>query len=170
MKKIILFPVLLLSLFMFSACDIKKEVDQNKEVLQTPTSEVENNQENTVPLPQGEDIIRSFFSLINEKRIPEAISMMTNQAVPDDSAKQAWGVQFNAIKSINVQAIEPANQASWTENSKEYKVTLEAYVSSEAANAPIPYYGWEDNPNIRWVTIIKNENGIWQIDQIGTGL
>ena len=36
---------------------------------------------------------------------------------------------------------------------KVFEVTLETYVSSEAKDAPIPYYGWHDNPNIRWVSV-----------------
>ncbi len=124
---------------------------------------------NTVPLPTEENTIRTFFNLINEHRIPEAISMMNSSIVPDDSTKQAYGVQFNAIKSITVQTIEPSMKENWTDNKHSYKVTLEASVSSEAANAPIPYYGWGDNPNIRWVTIAKDQTNLWKIADIATG-
>jgi len=125
--------------------------------------------ESTVPLPTGEDIIRTFFNLIDEGRIPEAIIMMSPKLVLDDSTRQAWGVHFNAIESMKVLAIEPFWQEEWTENKETYKVTLEASVASEAANAPIPYYGWQDNPNFRWVTIEKGEDDVWQIAEIATG-
>jgi len=124
--------------------------------------------DDTVPLPQEEDIIRNFFALIDEQKIPEAINMLSVSMVPDDSAKQAWGVQFNDIKSINVLKLEPSMPESWTEETHSYKVTLEAYVSSDAASAPIPYYGWEDNPNIRWVELVK-EGELWKINSIATG-
>jgi len=122
----------------------------------------------TVPLPQEEDIVRNFFVLIDEKKIPEAISMMSDEMVGNDSMKQAWGIQFNDIKSINVLKIEPSMKEEWSASKHSYKVTLEAYVSSDAANAPIPYYGWEDNPNIRWVEIIKVGN-FWKINSLATG-
>ena len=122
----------------------------------------------TVPLPTGEDVIRTFFELINEHRAADAVMTMSQVNVANDSTKQAWGVQFDAIKSINIQKIEPSMPENWTDNKHVYKVTLEAYVSSEAANAPIPYYGWQDNPNIRWVVIVKEE-GLWKIDGLATG-
>jgi len=123
--------------------------------------------EKTVPLPQEEDVVRNFFSLINESKITEAISVMSNNMVGDDSAKQAWGVQFNDIKSIHVQKIEPSMSENWNEKRHTYKVTLEAYISSNAANAPIPNYGWEDNPNIRWIELIM-EDGLWKINSLAT--
>ncbi len=140
------------------------------------------NFEGTVPLNTGdnntnqsllapeEELITNFFGLINNGQIPEAVSIMSARAVPDDSAKQAWGVQFNAIRSAHVLKIEEVSQDTWTETSKEYKVTLEIFVDESAYNAPIPYYGWEDNPNIRFITVTKDGSGVWKIDQIGTGL
>jgi len=122
----------------------------------------------SVPLPSEEDVIRNFFSLINEKKIPEAIGIMSKINTDNDSTKQAWGVQFNAIKSINVQKIEKSMEEDWLENSHIYKTTLEAYVSSEAASAPIPYYGWGDNPNIKWIELVK-EDGLWKVNEIATG-
>ena len=133
-----------------------------------PVMEEQTKNNDTVPLPQEEDVINNFFSQINERKIPEAVAMMSSTMVPDDSTKQAWGVQFNDIKSINVLKIEPSMPESWTEKSHVYKVTLEAYVSSDAANAPIPYYGWGDNPNIRWVEIVK-EGELWRINDLATG-
>jgi hypothetical protein len=120
-----------------------------------------------VPKPQETNIINNFFSLIDNKDIPAAISMMSTTAVKDNSAKQAWGVQFNNIKSINVLQIEPSMPENWTPDRHIYKVTLEAYVSSDSANAPIPYYGWGDNPNIRWVELVK-ENNLWKINALAT--
>ena len=127
------------------------------------------NSSESVPLPTPEDIIRLFFDLINEKRIPEAINLMTDQMVDDDTSKQAWGVQFNAIQSIRVQNIEPSGKEQWTDTEKMFKVTLEVSVSPEAKDAPIPYYGWDTNPSIRWITVKKDNNGLWRIDLLATG-
>jgi len=183
-KGIAIIPVLLLMLLIGGGIflGLKYQPRKNEEVRQKPSdivqvtqtiSEIPADQTSTqptavVPLPTEEDIIRNFFNLINEKRIPEAISMLSQSAVGDDSSKQAWGVQFNAVKSINVQKIEPSMPESWSQDSHSYKVTLEAYVSSDAANAPIPYYGWGDNPNLRWVSITK-EGDLWKINELATG-
>jgi len=52
---------------------------------------------------------------------------------------------------------------------KVFKVTLETYISSEAKDAPIPYYGWQDNPNIRWVSVEKDAICLWKIAALATG-
>lgn len=127
------------------------------------------NKEAVVPLPQEEDIVRSFFEIIGEHRPSDAISMMSQKMIGDDNAKQAWGVQFNAFETVQVKTIEPSMQAGWTENSHSYKVVLTVQMKPEAANAPIPYYGWGDNPNTRFIKLIKSNEGIWKVDEIATG-
>lgn len=143
---------------------------ENKtETLVSPATLPTQSVKNIVPLPTEEDVIRLFFSLINEHRIQEAIQMMSPIAVPDDSTRQAWGVQFNDIKSIQVVVLTPSNQEDWTDNQHVYQVKLDVVVSPESADAPIPYYGWGDNPNLRWIPIEKNSSGQWQIVGIATG-
>lgn len=124
----------------------------------------------TVPLPTEEDIIRTYFNLINEKRIPEAIEMMSQKAVQDDSSKQAWGVQLNAIRSIKVESIKPCQDefCILQENQKEFEVSLQVEVDPKTADAPIPYYGWNEGSNLRWV-ILEKEGNLWKVLGIGTG-
>lgn len=122
-----------------------------------------------VPLPTGQDIVRTFFNLINEKRIPEAVSMLDVSAVPNDSVKQAWGVQFNYISQVIVKSIEDYNKTGWTPTEQTYKVMLTMKMNPDSANAPIPYYGYDNGDNIRWVTIRKNNENIWKIMGIATG-
>ncbi|NMC35473.1 hypothetical protein GYA49_00340 [Candidatus Beckwithbacteria bacterium] len=131
-----------------------------------PPRQEENLQSHGTLAPE-EELITLFFSLIDQKQIPEAIALMSKTAVPDDSTKQAWGVQFNAITSINILDMEAWDETNWTDNQKVYKVSLEAYVKDDPS-APIPNYGWGDNPNIRWIGLIK-EDGQWKIDSISTG-
>lgn len=121
-----------------------------------------------VPLPRETDIIRNFFMIIGEHRPADAISMMGAALIGDDSKKQAWGVQFNAFESLQVNSIEPSMQEEWSQDRHTYKITLTAKMKSESANAPIPFYGWENGTNIRWVTIVKNGN-LWKISGIATG-
>lgn len=123
----------------------------------------------TAPLPTEEDIIRLFFNLIDEGRIPEAIEMMSASMAPDDSSKQAWGVHFNAINSIQVSEIKPYNQKSWDESKHKYEVLLNVDISEDSANAPIPYYGWATGLNSRWIILEKDESDMWKIASISTG-
>ena len=159
MKKTLL---VILSSLLLSGCAIPPPPDQT----QTPSNQTDDIK---VPLPDGADTINLFWQLIDERRIPEAIDMMSPNLITDDSAKQAYGVQFNHIKSVTVIKLAPYNTDRWTADSQMYETTLEIYVSQDAADAPIPYYGFEDNPNIRFISLSKDKAGKWQIDQIGTG-
>lgn len=68
-EEIVNFAIKLANFFQNGESDIKKETN------------------NIVPLPTEEDIIKNFFQLINEKKIPEAISMMSKEIANDDSTK-----------------------------------------------------------------------------------
>ena len=161
MKKIL---ILIISSLFLASCTAPLTPDQNQTQLQTKqTDDIQ------VPPPTGMDVVNLFWQLINDHRIPEAIDMMNPNSVSDDSTKQAYGVQFNDIKSVNVIDVKPYDPDSWTTDNQMYKVTLEIYISQDAANLSIPYYGYADNPNIRFIGITKNEAGIWQIDGIATG-
>jgi hypothetical protein len=123
---------------------------------------------NTVPLPQETDIVQNFFVLIGEKRPTDAVSMMSKSITDNDSEKQAWAVQFNAINSMKVVKIEPVSTNEWTNVQHIYKLTLDVTMKPESANAPIPNFGWSDGENIRWVTMVM-ENSLWKIKEISTG-
>lgn len=119
----------------------------------------------SVPLPSEEDTIRTFFNLIDEGRATDAVGMMT---VADDSQKQTWAVQFNAINHVVLDSIDPSMQEEWTANKHTYKVSVTVSMKSEAANAAIPNYGWENGDNVRWIPIEKVGNN-WKIAGIATG-
>jgi hypothetical protein len=121
-----------------------------------------------VPLPLDTDIITSFFSLIETKRPSDAVTMMTSSTTNSDSQKQAWAVQFNAIDSMKVLNVEPSMKNEWTETKHTYKLTLDVTMNPNSANEPIPYFGWENGQNIRWVTLIK-EGKMWKIEGLATG-
>ena len=138
----------------------------NNQLITTPTSPAE--KESTVPLPQDTDIISSFFTLIETKRPSDAVSMMVSSITNDDSQKQAWAVQFNAIDSLKVIRVEPSMKEDWTETKHTYKLTLDVTMNPNSANEPIPYFGWENGQNIRWVTLVK-EGKMWRIEGLATG-
>lgn len=167
MKKYSIFVSIVVAIFLLSGCG-KKQTTQ-KETIADMNQNQEVSQQTEVPLPQGEDIVRLFFSLIDEKKIPEAVSMLDDSAAPDDSAKQAWGVQFNVFNSISVKSIETSSIGDEAEGQEAYKVVLDAKIKPGSENAVIPNFGWGDGENIRWVSLKKNLNGIWKILGIGTG-
>jgi hypothetical protein len=143
---------------------------ENQGLVSDPTQEPSptKTSANTVPLPQETDSINTFFNLIKEGKPSDAVSMMSKATTEDDSAKQAWAVQFNAMKSVSVKSLEPTMQDTWTDTRHEYKTMLEISMDPSSANAPIPYYGWANGENIRWIMLVKEEN-LWKIDSISTG-
>jgi hypothetical protein len=150
--------LLLVMGFIFSGCwTISPEIIEVK-----PTEMIA--QKAIVPLPSQESTIMTFFELINEKKVPEAISMMSIKAVPDDSTKQAWGVMFNDFDSVKVVNIEKTIQENL------YKVKLAVEVNPRAANALFPYYGYGTNyNNIRFIKLVKDAQDLWKIEGIATG-
>lgn len=122
-------------------------------------------QEEEVSVPQEIDVINSFVDLVNSNNPSDAAKMMN---VVSDSERQAWAVQFNAINSMKVKNIEASMQGDWSNSKHSYKVILEVSMSPVSANAPIPYYGWDNGENTRWIELIKNDK-TWLINNISTG-
>jgi hypothetical protein len=104
--------------------------------------------------------------LIDGHRVSDALAMMTQELVPD-ADRAAWTRQFAAIRSMHVVDIRPADTGRVGPCFK-YKVTIRADVAPEAANEPIPYFGWDDNPNLRWIELCPRGDK-WLISSIGTG-
>jgi len=153
---IITFIFLFFSLFL-SGCVPKTKTPITNTQNPTPTTPT------TVPLPTGEDIIRTFFALINEKKIPEAVEMLSSTAAPDESTKQTWGVNFNTLDSIILKSIEEWQKSDWTENEMTYKVILVAQVK------PNPqFWAWDNGENTKWISLVKEDN-LWKISQIASG-
>lgn len=146
----------------------KKPKSENEALLnQTQSSTVtesttSSSTDSTVPLPTGEDIIRTFINLINEKKIPDAIAMMDETMAPDDQTKQAWGVSFNSFSSISVVSIAEYSKEEWTADQQIYKVVINIAIK------PGSNVIWEQGENIRWI-VLQKQAGIWKIHEIATG-
>jgi len=110
---------------------------------------------NSVPLATSEDAVRTFLGLIAEKKIPEAVGILSANASPDEASKQMWGVNFNSIKKLTIKNIEGSEDT--------FKVTLDLEVNNPGE------YNWENGENLRWITVSKNPNNDWKIDSIATG-
>jgi len=139
-----------------------KNRSQSNHVSVVPTT-VPSQTVESAPLPSGEDVIRTFFELINEKRIPEAVEMFAPSTIPDDTAKQAWGVSFNHFRSVKAEVIEKYRQDSWTPTLQIYKVTLNIQT-----DAPAQEIIWENGTNTRWIELTK-VNNLWKIVGLATG-
>jgi hypothetical protein len=122
---------------------------------------------NNVSMNSDTKFIKNFFGLIENRKEDEAVMIMTDRNTLSDSTKQAWGVQFNAIKDVKVINIKPSLQEEWTDTRHSYKVTLNIIMDPDSANAPIPYYGYDNGYNTRFITLQK-ENGAWRIDELAT--
>ena len=133
------------------------------ELNQTPSLTNDN-----VPLSQESDVVRTFFNLINEKRSQEAVAMMTDDLIGGESGRKAWLEQFDAFSHVEVIDVKPAYVEEPTETRRVYKTTVNAIVI-KGANNPIPFYGWGENPNVRWISLDKTPEGVWQIAGIATG-
>jgi len=117
------------------------------------------------PLPQDEDIIRNFFSFFGTKDAYKAALMMKTTST---SERKAWTAQFAAFNYLYVLKIEKAEENNWTENKHIYKVILEVKMKPESARAPIPYYGYQNGQNTRWI-ILEKVGHLWKIVEITTG-
>ena len=119
-------------------------------------------------LAPEEELIYLLFGSINNRQNQEAINLLSQNLNPTNETERHWLEQFNAIRSVHILDIKEISKDTWTDCKKIYKLTLEIYVDDSVSNAPIPYYGFGDNPNIRFITVVKLKNR-WFIDQIGTG-
>jgi hypothetical protein len=123
---------------------------------------------NKAAIEERAEFIRRFFASIDDGKVGDALAMMGSELVPDADARAGWTAQFSAIASIEIMDIRPADTGA-EGSCHEYRVTLEVHVSPAAAHAPIPYYGREDNPNLRWILLCPGGDRSWLITSIGTG-
>jgi hypothetical protein len=47
-------------------------------------------------------------------------------------------------------------------------VTFDVTMDPSSANGPIPYYGYDQGENVRFVTIVKEGNQ-WKVEGLATG-
>ncbi len=67
----------------------EKETATESSIPLTASSE---NSETSSAIPLSDtSTIQAFFSFINQKKISEAVTMLSPEMIKDDAAKQAWG-------------------------------------------------------------------------------
>ncbi len=121
-----------------------------------------------VPLPSGEDVIRTFFELIHTGQIDSALDMLSSSFAPTNEAKQTVAVLFNSFTAIQPLEIKPFEEENWTEEKQKYEVTLDVAISLDDEEWAMQQYGWLRGENTRWVTLVKEE-GLWKVDVLATG-
>ena len=119
-------------------------------------------------MPQEADIIHTFFNLVNEKKMSEAVMMMSSDIINNDGIKQSYGVQFSAMKEVKVLKISDSMKAEWTDTRHQYQVSLGIVIDPNPVRNPIPYYGFENGENTRFITLVK-EGSRWKIEGLATG-
>lgn len=144
---------------------IQKEIIAGQDVAPT-TVTIKN--DSTVPLPQETDIIRLFVNLIDEGKVNDAVMMMSSKITNDDSTKQAFGVQYAAMTSVKVKKIEDSSKTDWTDSWHQYMIILDVVMDQSSADGPIPYYGFEQGENVRFINLVKEGNQ-WKIEGLSTG-
>jgi hypothetical protein len=112
--------------------------------------------------------LEEFFAIVNSRDVNEAMKSMAPSMLRTPEQRKAWQRQLSAIRSIHVMKVEPVNVESWNSSRHVFKVTLEAYVEN-VPDAPIPFFGWHDNPNVRWVTMELDNRRRWVVAGIATG-
>jgi len=127
-----------------------------QEVKPSPVSEESQNlHEATVPPPTEEDVINLFFNLINEKRIDEALAMMSPAEGED------WRPYLEGFEKVNLLEVEKTEFGS-------FRVLLDVKMKSSSEQEPIPFFGYVDGQNTKFVNL-EEENGTWKIKGIATG-
>lgn len=149
----------------FSGCKKKsnREAGPIAAVTLTADKEKECNDSVCVVSPKREDAVRAFFNLIDEGRVDEAVGVLSSRAVKTDEQKQSWGVKFNSIESLRIKGISAWEKKSWKENAEIYKVVAEVEIKPGKRS-----FDWEEGENTKWVVMVKNEEGSWEIDSIAS--
>jgi len=112
--------------------------------------------------------LEEFFAIVNSRDVDEAMKSMAPALLRTPEQREAWHRQLAAIRSIHVMDVQPASVKDWNSSRHVFKVTLEAYVE-DASDAPIPFFGWHDNPNVRWITMELDSRRRWVVVGIATG-
>jgi hypothetical protein len=170
MSKITLLFICLISSILCTNSDageVSQSPGSSNKSAQDHQSQTEINSYQSLLAPE-EELIYLLFGSINNRQNQEAVKLLSQNLNPNQETEKLWVEQFNAIRSVHILDLKEISKDTWTDIKKIYKVALEIFVDKSAANAPIPYYGWEDNPNVRFITVVKINNR-WYIDQIGTG-
>jgi len=102
-----------------------------------------------------EATIRQFFRLVNDQQIDQALAMMTT------GEGENWRAYFEGFASVSVVDVHKTELGSW-------QVDLDVTMNPETAKEPIPYLGYIDGTNTKFINLTL-ESGVWKIQGIASG-
>jgi len=121
-------------------------------------------------LPTDLEFLKIFFDTVNSKNMPFAMNMLDPSFSSTEESKKTWESYLSSFKSIALKNTEEANKNEWTDIMHIYKVTLTVETSEEYAKATIPYFGYDNGDNIRWITLKKGGDNLWRVAGFATGM
>lgn len=103
-----------------------------------------------------EQVVRDFLNALAAKDIQKALGMMD----ANEDTKQAWGVNFNSIRSLEIKSLGEVFKEEWTPTRQSFKAVLQVQANEQGLQM-----GWANGENHRWITVTKNNN-VWQIHEL----
>ena len=116
--------------------------------------------------PREEDhreAIVKFFEYVNNKDYGHVSLQLSFDMCPNDTMSEMWLENFKSIKSVEVKSIEVNRLPEWTDEIEYYKVVLDI-----KTDASPEQFGWDNGLNTRWISIIPEGAGYWNIKEIAT--
>lgn len=116
--------------------------------------------------PREEDhreAIVKFFEYVNNKDYGHVSLQLSSYMCPNDNMRAIWLENFKSIKSVEVKSIEAHRLPEWTDEIEYYKVVLDI-----KTDATPEQFGWENGTNTRWISIIVEGVGYWDIKEMAT--
>jgi len=92
-----------------------------------------------------------FFQSINNRKVDQAIGMMTGELAGNSQMRQMWRTNFESLNSLRVIHIFSPEPSKEKDKPVSYKVTLYAEPKPDAG-----YVGWEPGENLRWLRVSQS--------------
>ncbi len=134
-----------------------------KQEEKTKETKIEENKETDENKLGEEDTIRKFFALVNEGDVDEAVKMMSSNMASSENTKNTWKQSLAGFESIKVTKIEKSD-LDQNDQVYVYKVGLDVQLKSNNQ-----LMNWNNGQEIRFVSVVKGSDNVWQIYEIATG-
>jgi hypothetical protein len=111
-------------------------------------------------------VIWKFSEAVDQKNIPQAMSYLSDNLTANDQDKQTWNNYLDSFTKFKITEIEKWNDP---DEVGFYRVIYDVSLKPEGLRAIIPFYGWSEGKNFRWIRLAKNNEGLYKITEIATG-
>lgn len=100
-----------------------------------------------------EQVIRDFFTAVNEKRISDAFLLLDQDMISDVSRKESWEKYFSIPSTLEIKSITRSQIQDESPVTQDYIVIIETTVASETGNL------WTNGDNIRSISVRTGKEG-----------